>query len=170
MNTSDDARSEDECVIVDFIQNPKAKETSTETPYKCTDCGECFTAIDKLIKHVASCNPQTKKEPDCLDVCKYDYVCPCSNKEDPCPYYESEEDVRKHIVLFHKISNDLQKQLNLQILKQIVEYLCPLSDQQNPCLKYKSQDDVRQHIVSFHNISLDTQKIMNFQINKNVSK
>ena len=45
------------------------------------------------------------------------YSCPASDEQIPCPIYESKQKVRQHIVFFHKISMEHQKQWGMSIPK-----------------------------------------------------
>ena len=45
------------------------------------------------------------------------YTCPISDKQSPCPNYDSEEKVRKHIAYFHKINFKDQMLCGLKIRK-----------------------------------------------------
>ena len=61
---------------------------------------------------------QNTKEPAPLIV--EFYSCPASNRQKPCPKYETEEKVRQHIEFFHKISMEQQMQFFKTIQKQVL--------------------------------------------------
>ena len=48
------------------------------------------------------------------------YSCPVSDKQSPCPNYDSEEKVRQHIAFFHKINFEDQMLCGLKIRKNYV--------------------------------------------------
>ena len=49
------------------------------------------------------------------------YSCPVSDKKSPCPNYDSEEKVRKHIAFFHKINFEDQMRCGLKIRKNYLK-------------------------------------------------
>ena len=49
------------------------------------------------------------------------YSCPVSDKQSPCPNYDSEEKVRKHIAFFHKINFEDQMRYGLKIRKNYLK-------------------------------------------------
>ena len=75
----------------------------------------------ELITGLAVPNPkiQFMKEPAPLIV--EFYSCPASNRQKPCPKYETEEKlVRQHIEFFHKISMEQQMQFFKTIKSQVL--------------------------------------------------
>ena len=48
------------------------------------------------------------------------YSCPASNRQKPCPKYETEEKVRQHIEFFHKIYVEQQMQFFQTIQKHVL--------------------------------------------------